>query len=486
MNNSYNQSWVQNICSEDFFIIKLFIERKTTSKTHQIEQKKVNDYFTRIGTIVLILFLSTTLSFTFFIYNVLDGYYKLLSIPLGVFCGLVIANIYYFLLFTMAPNSLPIANKKLRKYKKIVDLEKPESVKNIFSVSFFMRFCFISFLAFIIAQPLNVFLIYDLFPESLAVKENVEIDRYKTHSILKTYLLQDDLLFEQENELFKNFIRDIQSEKIQDARDQEVATELIQSIKELYTEDYYAINNITKLVKILDLYGKLSINTRDTEKLKSFIDRAKQAMDSEFSHNNEVKNKFDAYQFQDEKMQAQFDLMQQLWHSNMDQKIEAHQNINKLLEKSTFYILKIRILNQGNLVGIIISFLFLFAFLLPVRDKFHIRKHTSYYNFKAHLEKEMVVNYYSQYIKDYEQILNEKINNCKEECLENLHHSLEKLRRYNSIKYDQIVLEVQREYATDQVLEKYEHWDNPPFRTVRKKERKYQNSEDFLKKLYLN
>ena len=119
--------------SEDVYVIEKYLKNKSGSK----KELSIKYYFLTIGFAVLIFFVYTAISTIFFIYNIFDGFSKLLSIPIGLFIGLLLANIYLFLLYTITPSILFTADKKKKRIAKIKDIRNTQEINSLLSSSFF-------------------------------------------------------------------------------------------------------------------------------------------------------------------------------------------------------------------------------------------------------------------------------------------------------------------------------------------------------------
>lgn len=106
-----------------------------------------------------VIFVSCWLSAALFMSHIFDGM-RWISIPTGVIWALLVTNLYLLLLYTISPALLPVAKKKTLiqkgKKKKVVVEEKVKQKNPFLSFSFLFRIGLITFLAIIIAQPINV------------------------------------------------------------------------------------------------------------------------------------------------------------------------------------------------------------------------------------------------------------------------------------------------------------------------------------------
>ncbi len=131
---------------EDDFIIK---------KCNIIIQKS----FATIGLLVILIFAICWTSASLFMSFIFDGS-NWISIPIGIFWGFIVTNLYLLLLYTFSPAILPVAIKKKvkvkGKQKKVVYKKDSLQRNTVYSFSFFSRISFLIFLGIIIIQPFNV------------------------------------------------------------------------------------------------------------------------------------------------------------------------------------------------------------------------------------------------------------------------------------------------------------------------------------------
>ncbi|RZK15340.1 MAG: DUF4407 domain-containing protein [Flavobacterium sp.] len=119
--------------------------------------RKARIIFAWIGLLVITIFVGCFLS----AYSFFDSLFqsqKFISIPIGVGWGLLVVNMYLLLLYTVSPTILP--------HKK----NKGGTENRFLNFSMLCRMAFMSLLAIIIAQPINV----ELFSHTI----NPSLQRY--------------------------------------------------------------------------------------------------------------------------------------------------------------------------------------------------------------------------------------------------------------------------------------------------------------------
>lgn len=159
-------------------------------------------------------------------------------------------------------------------------------------------------------------------------------------------------------------------------------------------------------------------------------------------------------------------------------------NVLILKPKSTALAFDIKYLLTSNPFAIIITIIVIFIFLLPIYLKYSIRKLGEFYKKKANIKKLIIEDDYKEFKKEYKQIIESNIVNYNESILENLMPFLNKLEKANLISYQKNLAQLEKELKTENV-EKYEYWENPPYRTIHKSRVKNILTEtDLLKQIY--
>jgi hypothetical protein len=159
-------------------------------------------------------------------------------------------------------------------------------------------------------------------------------------------------------------------------------------------------------------------------------------------------------------------------------------NVLILKPKSTALAFDIKYLLTSNPFAIIITIIVIFIFLLPIYLKYSIRKLGEFYEKKAIIKKLIIEDDYKEFKKEYKQIIESNIVNYNESILGNLMPFLNKLEKTNLISYQKNLAQLEKELKTENV-EKYEYWENPPYRTIHKSRVKNILTEtDLLKQIY--
>lgn len=464
--------------SEDVYVIEQYIQLKEGNKEHRIKY-----YFLTIGIAVLIFFICAAISTMFFIYNIFDGYSRLLSLPIGLFIGLLIANIYLFLLYTITPTILDTVDKRKRNDTNIKDIKNTQESTSMLSFSFLFRLAFIAFIGLIIAQPLNVWLLVDMNPFGIAKKEIIQIERYKSESMVESYLTNDDHYTKNEIVLFK----DINEKLAYIKRGRHDLLEMqstINTINQKVKEDESAVKHLnqfkTKLNQINRNFLKKRFNYQETAVLISQINGFVEQMVQSDHHFLEKLEEMNMNKSLDRNI---FGFYLQHAIPLIKEKIESHDQLKQLLDKNTLYTLKIRLLMTENPIALIIAILTIAVFCIPVFAKFFIRKKFNYYKFRAESEKKIILKLYKNHRKMYTDLINAKLKIQLGNSNGYLLEKMEPVKHINMGLYARVENElIKRTNSPD--LEKFEYWNDAPFRTQRKSDIKLPNKEDLIKKLY--
>lgn len=119
--------------------------------------------FALIGLFVLLVFIGCWLSAALFMSHIFDDV-RWISVPVGIIWALLVTNLYLLMLYTISPALLPVAQKRTviqkGKKKKIIIEEKERTLaeKLGYFISISFRVGLITFLAVLMAQPINVWI----------------------------------------------------------------------------------------------------------------------------------------------------------------------------------------------------------------------------------------------------------------------------------------------------------------------------------------
>jgi hypothetical protein len=159
-------------------------------------------------------------------------------------------------------------------------------------------------------------------------------------------------------------------------------------------------------------------------------------------------------------------------------------NVFLLKPESNAFAYDIKILMSENEYAAIITFIVSAVFLTPVYLKYNIRKLGGFYDYKESIEKKMVEDDYLNFKLDYKSLLENNIKTYNRKTWTNLMPHLIKLEKTNPDSYKRHFDEIQNELV-DETIDKYEYWDDPPYRTSHKTSTSSPLSEqDFLNEIY--
>jgi hypothetical protein len=159
-------------------------------------------------------------------------------------------------------------------------------------------------------------------------------------------------------------------------------------------------------------------------------------------------------------------------------------NVLILKPNSTALAFDIKHLLTTNPLATIITIAVIAIFLFPVYLKYNIRKLGEFYEQKAEIKKRIIGDDYNDFKKEYKRIIENNISNYNKSVWENLIPYLNKLEKIDPIAYQEHLIEIKNELINEKI-EKYEYWENPPFRTILKSKTKTVLSEqDLLNHIY--
>lgn len=431
--------------------------------------------FALIGLFVMIVFAGCWVSASSFMAELFEGGGKWLSIPIGILWALLVANMYLLLLYTVSPTLLPVARKKAGKGKKRkIVIETPEEKrKSEISLSFIFRIVFISLLAIIIAQPLNVLLLSSFSERSLA--------NHKTEYRINMIIVADSSLIKQEVQNQTDFYQNVIT-KIHVSDSITVANN-VQLLNNKVAKDQSFLVQSKMLLDSLSKWNK-SPFSRIKKKCDSVRTILSTLVDEELKSDYDFISEIDSIQFTDRKLQSDFESYRASLKKTIEAKIKNYASLNELLEKSNFYIKRIQIILSENPASWIITIIVCGIFLLPIYWKFAIRNHGGFYEKKKHIENKIVHDDYNDFKTTYSQIFETKLREYNRQTWVTTMHLLHKLEKANPAMFSDISQQLKRDII-EETVSKYEYWADPPFRTKRKQSSKQLLSEEvFLKIIY--
>ena len=484
-------------CSgEDGFIVKKCI-------------KPIQVRFASIGFFVLLIFFVCFWSATLFTYNLFEGA-RWISVPMGIIWGLIVANIYLFLLHTISPKLLPVSNKRNRNRTDSFD-------SNFFNSSTGLRLGFMLLLAIIIAQPFNyLFLKYSA---------ETSIQRHKDFLKVKMYYAANESNIINELELYKNFNH--QASYSLNTNDYEIATNSFTN--KLNKDNYY----ISKTSQIFNELHKLNCkkihNKKDKIRKETFLSDLSNLLDNQLLSDTNFITSEKTISITNRDFQPKVDAFKKTLLNKINERNSNFDNFNQLIENNDFYIKTIQVVLHNNPASWLITLFFCWIFLLPIYMKFKVRDlsksffdrdykdnsdmkrvreeilnpkdfkwlekkiksmnlndlRTSDYYFKRMLiEHKIILEEYDQAKKKFSEKLTANVKQYNSSSLKRILPLLEKLKQVNPNKYNEISKQIFEEYADEEIV-KYEYWIDCPFRTKLRYVAELKNNEqEFLDFIY--
>lgn len=419
--------------------------------------------FATIGAFVITIFIGCfTSAYSFFNSLLENNYY--ISLPIGIVWALLVTNMYLLLLYTVAPTTLPVKEKK--------------TVQNtFFSLSMFFRISFISLLAVIIAQPLNVYFL------STSVDSSIRkhIQEEKTNMVI----VADKFLIKNELELFTDF-----NEKINltcsITEKKELYNILAPITKKIKTDDLFIKKSTLLINQIHTLKEKVWLDNKERKKKDSLINTLELLTNKVIESDKAFVNKIEGIKIynNNNNLSKDFEVYKSKLIYAINQKIDNYNKLEYLLSKSNFYIKRIQLLLFENPNSWLITAIVCFLFILPIYFKYKVREKTDFYNWKIKIEKKIIKEEYSGFKKEYSQLLNQNTKRYNSYSQSNLIEILDLLKKANQDSYQSFLKEIKDEYK-DEIMSKYEYWEDSPFRTIKPKTNIVKNEEaTFLDFLY--
>lgn len=472
--------------------------------------------FALIGFFVLLIFAGCFFSATLFSNSLFQGS-MWVSLPIGIFWGAMVVNIYLLLLHTISPAIIPLASKKKRRKNNALSNESEEKA-NFLSLSMLLRIGFMILLAIIIAQPLN----YSLLSSTITT----HLEKHKIQERVKLYSLTNKHLIESEVLNLNEFNNKVNTQlNINQA--QSVSNYLTTITSKINTDRIFLQESFKKLNQLNKIDNHIFLNKKENKEKKRIIDQLEILLSDQITSDETFVNELVTKTISGT-LKADFDSYKANLISLVNEKIENYNNLNRLLEKSNFYIKTIQLLMVENPLSWIISLMVCLVFLLPIIFKYKARnisakmflennlenheliklraelinttnfnwlekkikninakdiRTADYYFQRMLIEHRIILEEYDDTKKQFSKILTKKIKQFNTNSLNRLLPLAEKLKNCNLSKYQEITTTILEEYKNEIVI-KYEYWLDCPFRTKRVQEVTIINDEvgllDFL------
>jgi hypothetical protein len=468
-------------------------------------------YFAVIGIFVILIFIGCFISADSFMNSLIQDA-KWVSIPIGIFWAGLVANMYLLLLYTVSPTLLPTGSEKKHK-KDSLDEKRAASV-----VTMILRVGFISLLAIIIAQPLNVLL--------LSASAQKTIDKQKTYFQAKMFIVYDSSYISEEVAALNEFDHKCNLYMHPDDSAECAEFSLLLDGKVVFDRHY-----LLESRQILSEYEKLKLlhNTYARMKCDALLLRMSNMMEKELLSDTIERVKLSKNHFENPLLDREYSIYLDGVLSAIKGKTEQNEKIKQLLDKNNFYAMRIKIILADNPWSWAISWGIVLLFLLPIYFKYHIRslskdyfekdfkkndemrkvrdelvdpinfpdlqkkiltlnldqiKTSDFYFQKSLLEYKIVLDDYLLFKKKYAEIFDKKFEQMNTATFNLLLPLIAGLSEVNKPKATKIRKDLDAESRT-LTVSKYEYWADHPFKTKRRPGHGILHVEsDLIKQLY--
>jgi hypothetical protein len=453
--------------------------------------------FALIGFFVVLIFVGCFFSATLFCISLFQGA-SIISLFIGIFWGAMVVNMYLLLLHTISPAIIPAESKNKRNKKEVV--ENTDIQNRFLTFSMFLRISFMLLLAIIIAQPLN----YNLLGSSL----KTEIDQHKIEERVKLYTVTNKHLIESELENINDFNQKV-IVKLNTNDDSQISSHL-QLIENKIKRDSIFLIDATKKLNILKkIDSHLFLSSSEKSKRTTIINELENQLNDELDSDNAFVETLNSISISGY-FKKDYDNFKSTMSSLINEKTDNYYKLNDLLDKSNFYIKTIQILLVENPRSWIITSLICLVFLLPIYFKYKARdistkvfqsenhkleivklrnelinttdfnwlenkiisinvnqiKTSDYYFMRMLIEHKTILFEYNQTKDKFSKILTDNVKQYNKSVRDKLNPLLAKLNSINQKRY-QIYQELVNTELKDEIIVKYEHWLDMPFRTKR-------------------
>lgn len=426
--------------------------------------------FAVIGFFVLLIFIGCFISATTFTFSLFNEN-PFISVPFGILWACIITVIYLLLLYTISPPTLPSKYKSKNKDVIVND----ENHNKFFTASMLLRLSFMTLLAVIIAQPLNVYFL----------SNNIESSLDKFKQLQKANMtITADSLFVQDELKAKTDFEKYAGVKLS-SKELELVKEKISDIDDKVALDRMFITKAYQLLDSITKYQNRSLLVSNNAKQDSLVNELNILLNIEVQSDYNYQTELAEMTTPNIKIIEEFNIYKSQLDKIITNKIENYNKLESLIFNSNFYIQKIKILLKENIFSWFITLLVIGVFLLPIRMKFLVRN-KRFYVTKRDIEEKIVLQAYNDFRIKYSEILEAKIDNVNQIILERLKEQLHSIKAIDIVKYNSFLNEFEDELSSEKI-DFYENWKNPPFRTIRLTDNtKFNSEKKFLELLYKN
>jgi hypothetical protein len=474
----------------------------------------IQQRFALIGFFVVLVFVGCFFSATLFSISLFQDV-SFLSLPIGIFWGAMVVNMYLLLLHTISPAIIPAASKKQRKKNEGVD--NTDNLNRFLTFSMLLRISFMMLLAIIIAQPLN----YSM----LSSMVKTEIDQHKIQERVKLYAITNKHLIQSELENQKDLNQKIVNKL--DAYDISQISTQLQLIEDKINRDTLFVIEATKNLKQLKkIDNHIFLSAPEKLKREKIINHLDSLLNGELASDYSFIDSLNSIVISGD-FNRDYDSFKSSMSSLIYEKIENYDKLNNLLDKSNFYVRTIQILLVENPLSWLITGLVCLVFLLPIYFKYKARdistkifqsenhkpeivklrnelinttdfnwledkiisinvnqiKTSDYYFMRMLIEHKTILIEYKQSKDNFSNMLTDNVKQYNKSVIVKLNPLLDKLKRVNFKRYSEYQQLIDAELK-DEIIVKYEHWLDMPFRTKKAQTVAITNTEvgllDFL------
>ena len=378
------RDWLSKFSGEDYQIIH---DAKTDVKV------KMN--FAFIGLFVLVIFAISFYSCAQFIYQLFNEN-LMIALPIGIFWGFMITNIYLLLLYTITPKILV---SKERKNKGIAINEEKES-SLLINMSIGFRIGFVVLIAIIIAQPWVI--------SAFSTNARGYLSKYKQQYRNDFIIQADSILIGKEIRLLseaKHKFNMVEKDKTDSALLYESGRVVFYKIQ----EDELFLSQASHLSrKILEVESKWTINNR----------RLVDSLNTEITILVEKEILTDSlFILESISIPTQNLAVSNILSSTnnalktiISEKNNQYKKLNSVLAASNFYIRQLQIINSHFYLSWLMTAFMIFVFILPIVLKYRIRNTSNFYQVKKNLEELIVTQEYERFKLSYSAIFQTKLN----------------------------------------------------------------------------
>jgi hypothetical protein len=309
---------------------------------------------------VVLVFVGCFFSATLFSISLFQDI-SVISLPIGLFWGAMVVNMYLLLLHTISPAIIPAATKKQRKKNQAI--ETTETQTRFFTFSMFLRISFMMLLAIIIAQPLN----YSLLRNSV----ETEIDQHKIEERVKLFTVTNKHLIQSELENQKDLNQKVTNKL--DAIDIPLISSQLQLIKnKIDSDSLFVINATKKLNQLKKIDSQLFLSSSEKQKKTTIINDLERQLNYEVDSDISFVDTLNSISISGH-LKRDYDSFKSTMTVLINEKKDNYNKLNDLLDKSNFYVKTIQILLVENPRSWIITSLVCLVFLLPIYFKYKAR-----------------------------------------------------------------------------------------------------------------